>query len=337
MRILVLTNMYPTCEHPFYGIFVKEQVESLRNEGIDGDVFFINGRDNRLNYFLAIPRLIRKLKVNHYDIVHAHHTYCVYPYWIVKTILGLKIPLILTFHEAEALKSSELILRDIDVVSKLVYSKRIKKWSLQRVDFLISVCKGLIEVSNFKRKSIVLPPGVDLDLFKPLNKFECRRKLNLTKDKKIVFFPAEVKNPKRHIQKGFDILQSAFTILRRDNIMLITGGSIVHQDMPIYMNAADVVIQTSNFEASPMVIKEAMACNIPIVSTDVGDTKWVIGDTEGCFICKREPEDIAQKIRLALDYGERTKGRNRIEELGLGLQQSAQKIIEIYKEVLDGL
>ncbi len=334
MKVLILTNMYPTPEYPFYGIFVKEQVESLRKEGILADVFFINGRDNRLNYSFAVPRLVKKLRFGNYDLVHAHHTYCIYVFWIAKLILGLKIPLILTFHEAEALKPPELIPSDIDPVSILVYSKGIKKWALQRTDFLIPVCKDLIEVFNFKKKSTVKPPGVDLQLFQPITKHKCREKLSLSKDKKIVFFPADVKNPDRRTQKGFDILQRAFVILPRENVLLTTGGSISHQDMPLYMNASDVVVQTSNFEASPMVIKEAMACNVPIVSTDVGDTKEIIGNTEGCFICERDPRDIALKIEAALSYGRRTEGRERIIELGLDLQQISRKIINIYRETL---
>jgi len=328
--------MYPTSKHPFYGIFVNEQVESLRKEGIDMDVFFINGRDSRLNYFLAVPRLIRKLMLNHYDIVHAHHTYCVCLFFIVRTILRLKIPLILTIHEGEILKSRELIPIDTDILSKLVYSKTIKKWALQRVDFLISVNEDLIKALNFKGKTAVLPPGVDLELFRPLNKFECKRKLNLAKDKNVLFFPANINSPGRKIEKGFDVFQDALSIIEMNNIFLLTGGNILHQDMPVYMNAADVVIQTSNFEASPMVIKEAMACNIPIVSTDVGDTKKIIGDTKGCFICKRDPKEIALKIELLLTYSERTNGRARVKELGLGLGQVAQKITKIYKKVLKG-
>lgn len=335
MNVLVLTNMYPTPKYPFYGIFVKEQVESLGKEGINVDVFFINGHDNRLNYFFAVPQLIRKMMFNHYEIVHAHHTYCVYPFWIAKLILGFKTPLILTFHEAEALKPSGLIPRKDDRISRLVYSKRIKKWALKKVDLLISVCEDLIKTFNFNGSATVLPPGVNLELFKPMNKFECREKLNLPKEKKILFFPGDAKNPKRRTQKGFDILQSALSIIKRNDIFLLTGGDIAHKDMPIYMNAADVVIQTSNFEASPMVIKEAMACNIPIVSTDVGDSKEVIGDTKGCFICKKEPKDVADRIKTALNYGKRTNGRIRIEELVLGLQQIARRIIELYKKVLE--
>lgn len=100
------------------------------------------------------------------------------------------------------------------------------------------------------------------------------------------------------------------------------------------MNASDIMLFTSDYEASPMVIKEAMACNLPIVSTNVGDTKWVIGDTEGCFMSRKEPEDITLKIKAALDYGRRTDGRKRIEELGLGLQQISQRIIKIYDEII---
>ncbi|MCK4330059.1 glycosyltransferase [candidate division WOR-3 bacterium] len=337
MRVLVLTNMYPTCGHPFYGIFVKEQVESLRKEGINVDVFFINGHDNRFNYFLAITRLFRKLRYNHYDIVHSHHTYCIYPLWIAKSILDFKMPLISTLHEGEILKSRNFIPNDIDFVSKLVYSKRIKKWALQKIDFLITVNEDLVKGLNFNVRATVIPPGVNPELFRPMNKLECRRRLNLPKDKNILFFPADIKSPGRRTEKGFDILQDALSIIKRNDIFLLTGGNIPHQDVPIYMNAADVVIQTSNFEASPMVIKEAMACNIPIVSTDVGDTKWVLGDTKGCFICKRDPKDVAIKIKMTLDYGKRTNGRKRIERLCLGLEQIAKRIIEVYKGVLENL
>jgi len=91
------------------------------------------------------------------------------------------------------------------------------------------------------------------------------------------------------------------------------------------------MVQPSNFEASPMVVKEAMACNVPVVSTDVGDVKKVIGDTEGCYICERNPQDVAEKIEKALESNARTKGRERIINLGLGLDQIAAKIIDIYK------
>ena len=90
---------------------------------------------------------------------------------------------------------------------------------------------------------------------------------------------------------------------------------------------------TSLWEGSPNVIKEAMACNIPIVSTDVGDVREVIGNTEGCYITSFEPEYIAEKIELALQFGKRTDGRENIKHLESSL--IARKIIDLYKKIVD--
>jgi len=77
-----------------------------------------------------------------------------------------------------------------------------------------------------------------------------------------------------------------------------------------------------------------MACNLPVVYTDVGDAKEIIGNTEGCFVCEGEDEDIAHKMKLALDHGRKTNGRKRIEELGLEIQQIAKNVIRVYERCL---
>jgi glycosyltransferase involved in cell wall biosynthesis len=91
-------------------------------------------------------------------------------------------------------------------------------------------------------------------------------------------------------------------------------------------------------EGSPNVIKEAMACNCPIVATDVGDIRWVLGETEGCYISSFDTKEFADKIRLALKYSEtvgRTNGMKRIQELGLDSETIAKRIIDIYKKALN--
>ena len=80
-----------------------------------------------------------------------------------------------------------------------------------------------------------------------------------------------------------------------------------------------------------MVIKEALALNVPIVTTDVGDVRKIIGDTVGCFICKATPRDVAEKINNVLEFNRRTNGRDRILALGLGLREVSRKIIKIYE------
>lgn len=330
MKVLVVTNMYPSKNYPFYGIFVKEQIESLRKEGVTVDVVFINGKENRLNYFTCIKTLLNKNKSNYYDIIHAHHTYCIYPIKIVKIMTHLKTPVILTFHEGEVHRTDKLKIKDIDLIKRLVFSKKIKKIALNMVDGIIAVQQELIEALNFRGQYQIIPCGVDLDLFHPMKKEQCRKEFNLPIDKKIIFFPASPDN----INKGVDILREAITYLDRKDIYLLVAGDIRHEDMPSYMCASDLVVQLSNYEASPMILKEALAVNVPVLFTGVGDVKSTVGNTIGCFLCERTPKDVALKLEIAINYKSQSEGRKRIIEAGLGLSDIAKKIIKVYENLL---
>lgn len=329
MRVLVVTNMYPTEKSPFYGIFIKEQVDSLRKEGIFADVFFINGRENRLNYFRSIIGLLKKLKSNKYDIIHTHHTYCVYPIMIAKVITRIKTPAILTFHEGEVHKRNGVRQNDVDLIKHLVFSRTIKKLALKMVDLVITVQEELMKALNFDGKYVVLPCGVDLELFRPMDKQWCRKTLKLPLEKKIIFFPASPDDE----NKGFYILREAVKNLESTDIEVISAGNIDHSDIPIYMNAADIVVQLSEVEASPMVLKEAMAVNTPVVFTDVGDAKLTVRNANGCFLCKRTPQDVASKLKDAIRCNGNSEGRKRIIEAGLGLPQVTGKIIKVYENL----
>ena len=331
MRVLVVTNMFPTEKSPFYGIFVKEQVESLRNEGIDVDVVFINGRENRVNYFTSVVNLVNELRCNEYDIIHAHHTYCIYPISIAKVLTGTKAPLILTFHEGEVHKGKGIRTDDIDFIKRLVFWKRIKRVALKMVDLLITVEEKSLKALNFNGDHVVLPCGVDIELFRPPEKECCREKLHLPLGEKIIFFPAAPNDN----NKGFDILRDALKCINGKDIHLLAAGSIHHQDMPYYMCASDVVVQLSLWEASPMVLKEAMAVNVPVVFTDVGDVRLTMENTKGCFLCKRTPQDVALKLEDALKCDGNCEGRRRIIEEGLGLSDVAKKIVKVYENLLN--
>ena len=331
MNVLVFTNMYPYPAKPYYGIFVKEQVKSLKKIGAEIDVLFINGELSKLNYLKCFRKFFNTLSKKHYDIIHCHHTYCAFV-----AALQKRIPVILTFHEGEIFSQEHFgkKLKQNGFWKTFGLSEYFKRLVLKKVNYIISVTKELKNIVPQEKLSII-PPGIDLNLFKPISKIKARQKLKLPLNEKIVLFPAD---PNRK-EKRFDLTKQTIDNLKKEgmDIILITLGDVKYENVPYYMNAADVVLFTSDYEASPMVIKEAMACNIPIVSTDVGDIKWVINTTDGCYICKRIPEDIAHKIKKALDYNKRTNGRKHIAQMKFDLKVTIGKTIKVYKKISEKL
>ena len=138
-------------------------------------------------------------------------------------------------------------------------------------------------------------------------------------------------NPSR-VEKNFNLAKDAVNKLDHKNLQLSCLHGIEQKELVNYYNAADCVLLTSFHEGSPNVIKEAMACNIPIVSTDVGDVKEIIKNTEGCFIANFDAEDVASKIMKTLKFNKRTTGRKDIQHLESSIV--AKRIIDIYKKVL---
>ncbi|MCH7760960.1 glycosyltransferase [candidate division TA06 bacterium] len=326
-KVLVFTNMYPYKGDSTCGIFVKEQVDSLRKNGMKIDVLFINGLKNKMNYFWGTLKFLKRIHQNHYTLIHAHHTYCAL---IGK--LQKRIPVLLTFHEGEIENEMGILerVRKYGFWKIPLFSKGLKRWIGRRVDGVISVFPEGGPLLG-REDAFTIPCGVDLHLFKPLPQKVARRKLDLPLGDKILLFSAD---PSRR-EKRYDIAKEAFQIANKENpdLRLIPLVGISRSQIPLYMNSADLLILTSDFEASPMVIKEAMAVNLPIISFDVGDVAEVIQNIEGCFISPRRAEELALKIQEVLRNGfQRTRGRERVQHLDN--EKIAQKIHRVYETVV---
>jgi glycosyltransferase involved in cell wall biosynthesis len=200
---------------------------------------------------------------------------------------------------------------------------------MQLSAYNIFVSKLLQEISNYKkRNACILSCGLDLDVIKEIPRVQAREALGLDLNEKIGLFSSSFDND----IKNYPLAKAAIDRVKGIRLLELKGYS--RQEVNLLMNACDFQLTTSFRESGPLVVKEAMACGTPVVSVDVGDVKEVIGDTEGCYIAERDPDDIAAKIRLALSFKDKTTGRQRIINLGLDNSIVAKKLIAIYEEVL---
>jgi glycosyltransferase involved in cell wall biosynthesis len=205
-------------------------------------------------------------------------------------------------------------------------------WLVQPfVDAIISKSANIDKYVYRRKIANIIPNGVRMEQFH-IPKSDFRTELGLNDNKRYVLFLGNKKDPrKNHI-----LVEQALRLLNKPEIELITPYPASHDDVVKYLWSTDVFVSAAFMEGSPNVIKEAMACNCPMVSTDVGDAKWVIGNTGGCFLAGFDAKDFADKISQALDFSSkyrRTNGRERMLALGLDSVTIAKRIISVYHSI----
>ena len=300
--------------------FIKSQGDSLIKAGVDLKYFLIQDK-GFVGYLRSIFKLKCRLKKDQADLIHAHYGLCG---WVAYLAKPKKIPLVLSYMGSDILPVIK------GKIAKNAPVARFCRALQNHADYIVVKSENLKNILKRKTCVSIVPNGIDLDYFKPLAKDDCRRMLGLGIDRKIVLF---LGNPEDD-RKNFQLVENAFNLLNKIDLILIAPYPTEPDQVPLYLNAADVLIVSSISEGSPNVVKEAMATNCPIVSTDIGDVRWVIGDTPGCFLASRFPEDMALKIKSALEFNDKTTGRSRMIELGLDGDAIAKKIITIYETTL---
>jgi teichuronic acid biosynthesis glycosyltransferase TuaC len=190
----------------------------------------------------------------------------------------------------------------------------------------------MLDLSSDKAKGVVQPFGVDLARFHPLDRLEARQRLGFAPDRRYVLFASTF----QRAEKNPRLAQSAIRELDDPNVVLVEfKTTIPPQSLNDLFNACDLLLLTSEYEGSPQVVKEAMACCLPIVSTPVGDVPWVFGQTPGCFLAPAHPGKLARAVTAALAFQGRTTGKERILELNLDMASVARRHRAIYEDVLE--
>jgi len=304
MKILIVCRIHSGQISPF----VLEQVNSLKLAGVEVDYFLVD-KKGLVGYLKKRKDLLKKIKIYQPDIIHAH-------YGLSGLLANLqrRVPVVTTYLGS-----------DINYPKILIFSKIAMLLSAHN----IFVSERNRKKSGFKHKQSLIPFGVVTNLFSLIDKNKARKKLNLDLDKTLILFAGSfqnlVKNPK--------LAKAAVDMIPNIELLKI-GGGFTREQIALFMNAVDVALMTSFTEGSPQFIKEAMACNCPIVSVPVGDVPEMIANMEGCYISTYDPSDVAEKLKLAIDFAKRTDGRKRIIELKLDTENIAKRIIEIYMNII---
>jgi teichuronic acid biosynthesis glycosyltransferase TuaC len=313
MRVLVVTVLTPDAAAPGRGVFVRDQVRCLEQAGVEVELYsFPVGK----RHYLPATREVRRiLGRERFDLVHAHYGLAG---WCA-ALAGAR-PLVVTFHGTDVRhpivgRLSRRLARRIDLVAGASVE-------------LFSPARGRPGLPRRPRRAAVLPCGVDLGRFGPRPRDDARRRLGLDPDGRYLLFPAAPGRPeKRHDRAAelADLLDAA----------LLTGGGIEADRMPDWINAANGVLVTSEYEGFGLAAIEALACDVPVLSTPVGITPFLLAGLEGCLVAPFDAERWAHAARPHLDSEDpRVAGRRRAEWVGAELM--AERVLLAYRALLAG-
>ncbi len=286
--------------------FVYEQIESVKNyHNIEYDTFFIRGK-GILGYLKNLKNMKKKIDKYAPDFVHAH-----FGLSGLLACLQRKVPAIVTYHGSDANRSG---------------LKQLSRIAAKLSSFNIFVSEKIQRKINGKEKYSIVPCGIDFDIFQPMEMRVAREKLNMDQNKKYILFASSFNNSVKNAPLAFSAIEN---LPAKPELIELKNKSRV--EVNLLLNACDILLLTSISEGSPQVIKEAMACNRPIVATDVGDIRDITSGTDGCFITSFDPKETAEKISKALKFDNRTDGRKKVMHFDNKL--IAKKIYEIYQLV----
>jgi teichuronic acid biosynthesis glycosyltransferase TuaC len=329
MRVLAVTNIFPTPRSPAIGTFVEQQVLGLRRIGIDVEVMHVDRRERGMrSYFTMGAELRSRIEKFQPDVVHVMYGGVLAE---LVTRITTDRPTVVSFCGSDLLGellsgSMRRIISECGVLASHIAARR-------AVGIVVK-SRNLEEAlpTNVTRSKVrIIANGIDVERFRPLDQVDCRNKLRWDPNKFHVLFPTNNGDPCKRLY----LAQAAVDDANRSglNAELHQLHGVPHEEVPLWLNASNVVLLTSLHEGSPNVIKEALACNVPVVSVDVGDVSERVEGIQGCHIAMPDPEDLGVKLGLVKARGGRIVGREKMQ--ALSLEQAALSLGNFYHEVME--
>lgn len=322
--VLVLTGAWPSRARPARGVFVRRQVDSLVAAGVSIDVVAIHGYRSPLAYVQVAALMASWGTTRHtYRLVHAHGGEAGLA---ARACRGA--PLVVSYLGSDLLGAP----RDDGSVS---WRRRLQV-GLCRAGSLVTAA-NIVQSRGMERtlpalaraKTHVIPNGVDRREFFPRPRNEARAEVGWRDDERVVLFAANPALPyKRHALAASACEQATQFV---GSIRLFVAHGVPPETMPTLMNAADCLLHPSASEGSPNVIKEALACDLPIVATPVGDVPELLANVESCFVCEPRVNDLARALVACLTSPRRSNGSCGSENLSQ--ERTVARLLALYEDV----
>jgi glycosyltransferase involved in cell wall biosynthesis len=327
LRVLAVTNAYPTPQYPAGGIFVEQQIVGLRRIGLDIEVLFINRSEGGMGFYFTMGAELKScIERFQPDVVHV-----MYGGVLAERVTHIvkDRPTVVSYCGSDLLgeRLSGPLRRVISECG--VFASHVAGRRATGIVVKSRILEEALPATIGRSKVRIIPNGVNLERFKPLEQADCRNKLGWNPNKFHVLFPTSSGDPCKRPY----LAQAAVEAVNRSglNAEMHTLRGVPHEKVSIWLNASDVVLLTSLYEGSPNIIKEALACDVPVVSVDVGDVRERISGIDGCHIALPDPQDLGVKLGLVGSKGGRIAGRERVRHLSL--EQTALNLESFYREV----
>ncbi|WP_306054403.1 glycosyltransferase family 4 protein [Natronococcus wangiae] len=293
--------------------FFEQQISVLEARGVECTVIGVPGEyaadspRTPVDYLRFYPTVLSHVRSGDYDLIHGHY--------------GLVAP----FALAQPTRPVVMSLWGTDLMSDMGWLETVSRYGARFADAAIVPSPAMSRELDVDH--VEIPFGVDTEQFRPVPRGEARERVGWDPDERIALFPYDPDRDEKDYPRAERVVERADA-----NLELRTVDGVPYEEMPYYMNASDVLLVTSKREAGPMVVKEAAACNVPTVSTDVGFVREAIGDVDNCIVSDSDAE-LAAGLESVLDGDRRSNGREAID--GLSLEAMGDRLLECYRDVLE--
>lgn len=325
MRALWITNMWPDAERPWYGSFVHSQARSLQALGVDLDVLYVPGYRSSNEYLRGARELLRRARGERYDLVHAHYGHCG-----LLARLQHRWPVLLSYcgddllgtptatGEGRLTRTSTVLARGFAQLSRVLSATITKSEEMERR-----------LPPRARERNTVLPNGVDLSRFEPIEKTRARARLGWSATPKNVLFVGNPDFPRKNVKLAQAVC--AELVERGVAVRLRVAWKVAPSEMTLWMAAADVLLFPSLFEGSPNTVKEAMAMEMPIVSVPVGDVPERLRGVEGAFVVEWDRRLMADAVQDALLHERAPQARTAVR--ALSIDKVARRLADLYEQL----